>query len=63
MIKNPNLSKIVLQKYADTLKQINKMSAENDAHEKADELKVAKKDAEEALKNAKSEQFGIVEKR
>ncbi len=62
LIKNPNLSKIVLQKYADTLKQINKMSAENDAHEKADELKVAKKDAEEALKNAKSEQFGIVEK-
>ncbi len=27
LIKNPNLSKIVLQKYADTLKQINKMSA------------------------------------
>lgn len=62
LIKNPNLSKIVLQKYADTLKQINKMSAENEAHEKADALKVAKKDAEDALSNAKSEQFGIVEK-
>ena len=62
LIKNPNLSKIVLQKYADTLKQINKMSAENEAHEKADALKAAKRDAEEALNNAKSEQFGIVEK-
>ena len=63
LVKNPNLSKIVLQKYADTLKQINKMSAENEAHEKADMLKAARKEAEEALKNAKSEQFGIVEKK
>ena len=62
LIKNPNLSKIVLQKYADALKQINKMSAENEAHEKSDALKAAKRDAEDTLNNAKSEQFGIVEK-
>ena len=62
LIKYPNLSKIVLQKYADTLKEINKMIAENEAHEKADALKAAKRDAVEALNNAKSEQFGIVEK-
>lgn len=62
LIKNPNLSKIVLQKYADALKQINKMSAENEAHEKSDSLKAAKREAEDTLNNAKSEQFGIVEK-
>jgi hypothetical protein len=62
LIKNPNLSKIVLQKYADALKQINKMIAENEAYEKVDALKATKSGAEDALKNAKSEQFGIVEK-
>lgn len=62
LIKTPELSKLVLQKYANTLKLINKMSAENSAHEKADELKKAKKEAEDALQKARNEQFGIIEK-
>ena len=62
LIKTPNLSKIVLQKYATNIKQINKMKAENDAHEKVYELKNAKSDAEKALQSAKSEQFAIIEK-
>ncbi|MBQ9790693.1 MAG: DUF2326 domain-containing protein [Clostridia bacterium] len=62
LIKNPNLSKIVLQKYADILKLINKMKAENDSFEKLVKLKNEKKEVEELLLNAKNEQFGIIEK-
>lgn len=62
LIKDPKLSKLILQKYADTIKQINKIHAENDAYEKSEDLRKAKKDAAEALQKARSEQFGIIEK-
>lgn len=62
LVHNPNLSKIILQKHADTLKSIDKMQKENEAYSKQQELKEIKKSDNERLKEAKSEQFGIVEK-
>ena len=61
LIQNPKLSKIVLQRYADALKSIEKMRRENDAYINAENLKTQKKQDEERLANVKNEQLGIIE--
>ena len=61
LIQNPKLSKIVLQRYADAIKSIEKMRRENDAYSNTEDLKRQKKQDEERLANAKNEQLGIVE--
>lgn len=62
LINNPNLSKIILQKHANALKTIEKLTRENEAFLKVEELFSIKKADEESLANAKLEQLGIIEK-
>ena len=62
LIGNPNLSKMILQKHADTIKQIEQMKRENDAYEKTQELKRIANDSKEKLLQIRGEQFGVIEK-
>ncbi len=62
LIQNPNLSKIILQKHADTVREIDRMTRENEAYQKKKELKKIKDDDELSLSNAKGELFAVVEK-
>lgn len=62
LIKNPNLSKIVLQKHADAVREMDRMATENEAYQKTQDLKNAKKEDEGSLAKVKGEQFGIIEK-
>ena len=61
LIHNPQLSKIVLQRHSEALKNIEKMRRDNDAYIKSEDLKKQKKEDEERLSNIKSEQLGIIE--
>lgn len=61
LIQNPQLSKIVLQRHAEALKNIEKMRRDNDAYVKFEKLKERKKQDEERLSNIKGEQLGIIE--
>ena len=61
LIQNPKLSKIVLQRYADAIKSIEKMRRENDAYVNAEKLKKQKKQEEMRLSNVKNEQLEIIE--
>lgn len=62
LVGNPNLSKIILKKHADTVREIERMERENEVYQKTQELKRIKAEDEESLKRAKSEQFGEIEK-
>ena len=62
LIENPNLSKIVLQKHADAVREMDRMATENEAYQKTQDLKNAKKEDEDSLAKVKGEQFGIIEK-
>ncbi len=62
LIKNPHLSKIVLQRHADALKTIEQMQRENESYEKTQELKRIRNEDLSSLKQIRSEQFGILEK-
>lgn len=62
LVDNPNLSKLILQKHADTVRMIDRMKRENEAYEATQELRRVKAEDEASLTRAKAEQFGIVEK-
>ncbi len=62
LIQNPNLSKIILQKHADTVREIERMTRENEAYQKTQELKRIKAEDEDSLAKVKGEQFAVVEK-
>lgn len=57
LIENPNLSKIVLQKHADAVREMDRMATENEAYQKTQDLKNAKKEDEGSLAKVKGEQF------
>ena len=61
LIKNPELSTIILRQYSDALKSIDKMKGENSAFIKSKELRLQKNQDKERLLIAKREQLGIVE--
>lgn len=61
MIKNPNLSTVVLQKYAETLTQIEKMQQENEAYRKRVLLDERNKTASKNLERVQKEQYGGIE--
>lgn len=62
LIKNPNLSKIVLEKYSAIMKQIEKKTAENNSYDQLSVLTQSKRDSQAALEKVKGEQLGITEK-
>lgn len=62
LIENPNLSKIVLQKHADAVREIDRMENENRTYQKTQNLKKTKSEDEASLAKVKGEQLGIVEK-
>lgn len=62
LIHDPKLSKIILQKHADSLKMIEQMQKENDTYVQQVKLNETKKVDEESLRTIKNEQFGIIEK-
>lgn len=62
LIRDPKLSKIVLQKHSESLKTIDRLQKENDAYDKQAELFEIKKADALSLKTIKNEQFGIIEK-
>ena len=61
LVKNPNLSTVVLQKYAETLTQIEKMQQENEAYRKRVLLDERNKTASKNLERVQKEQYGGVE--
>lgn len=61
LIKNPNLSTVVLQKYAEILTQIEKMQQENEAYRKRVLLDERNKTASKNLERVQKEQYGGVE--
>lgn len=63
LIKNPNLSQIILQKHADLVSMKKRLLQENQAYSKLQELIQAKKDDEEKLKSAKNSRLGEIEKK
>lgn len=62
LIQNPKLSKIILKKYADALKNIEKMNNENNTYTQLKKLKRTKENDVKSLKTIKNEQFAILEK-
>ena len=61
LIQNPKLSKIILQKHADALKNIERMEKENSAYETSVTLNEEKQQAKERLLTLKREQLAIIE--
>lgn len=61
LIQNPQLSKIILQRHAEALKNIEKMRKDNAAYIKSEELKTQKKQDEEKLLKIKNEQLVKIE--
>lgn len=60
LIQNPNLSKNILKRHAELLKEIERMKKENSAYEKLEVLKIQKNADEERLLSLESEQFTII---
>jgi hypothetical protein len=60
LIQNPNLSKNILRRHAELLKEIERMKQENAAYEKFELLKAQKTADEERLLVLEKEQFTIV---
>lgn len=60
LIKNPNLSKNILQKHSELLKKIEKIRKENSTFEKLEQLKKQKEQDEARLTAIESEQLSIL---
>lgn len=62
LLGNPNFSKLVLEKHANIIKQIEKLQIENESFEKLETLKEDNKIAEENYNIVKTEKVGQIEK-
>ena len=60
LIQNPKLSKIVLKKHADGLKELDTKRKENESFEKLETLKKEKEIDKERLNKIKIKQFGVL---
>ena len=63
LIKNPQLSKVVLTQHADLLKQKEQMERENDAYKQLQQLSKNKNDDAARLQDIKQKQFAFVANR
>lgn len=61
LIKNPNLSKIVLSRHTDLLKERELLIKQNEAYEQGNNLKTAKDEDKKRLLLLKNKQFSIIE--
>ena len=60
LVQNPNLSKVVLTRHAELLREKDRMQKENDAYEKLQQLKEARDADSERLKTIKQRQLALV---
>lgn len=60
LIQNPNLSKIVLTRHTELLREKDRMQKENDAYEKLQQLKEARDADAERLKTIKQQQLALI---
>lgn len=60
LVENPNLSKIVLSKHAEMLKELDRMQRENEAFLKINKLKETKSDDEERYESIKQKQTALL---
>lgn len=60
LIQNPKLSKIVLKKHADGLKELDTKRKENESFDKLEQLKKEKETDKERLNKIKIKQFGVL---
>ena len=60
LVQNPNLSKVVLTRHAELLREKDRMQKENDAYEKLQQLKEARDADAERLKTIKQQQLALV---
>ncbi len=61
LIKNPNLSKIVLSRHTDLLKERDILIKQNEAYEQGNDLKTTKDEDKKRLLQLKNKQFSIIE--
>lgn len=59
LVQNPNLSKVVLTRYAELLREKDRMQKENDAYEKLQQLKEGRDADAERLKTIKQQQLAL----
>ncbi len=60
LVQNPNLSKVVLTRHAELLREKDRMQKENDAYEKLQQLKEDRDADAERLKTIKQQQLALV---
>lgn len=60
LIKNPNLSKVILTRHAELLREKDRMQKENDAYTKLQQLKESRDADAERLKIIKQQQFALI---
>lgn len=60
LVRDPRLSKIVLKRHADGLKELDRMRKENEAFEKSSELKSQRDSDKHNLEDIKIKQFGLL---
>ena len=60
LVRDPRLSKIVLKRHAEGLKELDRMRKENEAFEKSSELKSQRDSDKHSLGDIKIKQFGIL---
>lgn len=60
LVKNPKLSKIVLKKHAEGLRELERMRNENEAFEKSAELKDQRNNDKQKLNEIKAKQYAIL---
>lgn len=60
LVRDPRLSKIVLKRHADGLKELDRMRKENEAFEKSSELKNQRDSDRHSLEDIKIKQFGTL---
>ena len=60
LIQNPNLSKVILTRHAELLREKERMQKENNAYEKLQNLKQSQKEDAERLKSIKQRQLATV---
>lgn len=60
LVQNPNLSKVVLTRHSDLLREKERMQKENDAYEKLQQLKENRDADAERLKTIKQQQLAVV---
>lgn len=61
LIKNPNLSKMILSRHADLLKEREILIKQNKVYEQNNNLKITKDDDQKRLLQLKNKQFSIIE--